>query len=121
PVEDMLDAITHVIRGQDHVSNTPTQLNILRALGAQPPVYAHVPDVLGPDGKKLSKRHGAVSIDAFRADGYYAPALMNFLALLGWSYDDKTTVMTPAELLERFSLERVVPSPATFDYEKLDW
>jgi glutamyl-tRNA synthetase len=121
PVEDMLDGITHVIRGQDHVSNTPTQLNILRALDAEPPVYAHVPDVLGADGRKLSKRHGAVAIDAFRADGYYAPALMNFLALLGWSYDDKTTVMTPAELIERFSLERVVPSPATFDYEKLDW
>ncbi len=121
PVEDVLDGITHVIRGQDHISNTPTQINILRALGAELPVYAHVPDVLGNDGKKLSKRHGAVSIDVFRAEGYYAPALMNFLALLGWSYDDKTTVMTPAELVERFSLERVVPSPATFDYEKLDW
>jgi len=121
PVEDMLDGITHVIRGQDHVSNTPTQINILRALGADLPVYAHLPDVLGNDGKKLSKRHGAVSIDVFRAEGYYAPALMNFLALLGWSYDDRTTVMTPDELIERFSLERVVTSPATFDYEKLDW
>jgi glutamyl-tRNA synthetase len=117
----MLDGITHVIRGEDHVSNTPTQIHVLRALGADLPVYAHVPNVLGPDGKKLSKRHCAVSIDAFRAEGYYAPALMNFLALLGWSYDDKTTVMTPAELVERFSLERVGPSPATFDYEKLDW
>jgi glutamyl-tRNA synthetase len=121
PVEDMLDGITHVIRGDDHVSNTPTQINVLRALGADLPVYAHVPNVLGPDGKKLSKRHGAVGIDEFRADGYYAPALMNFLALLGWSYDDKTTVMTPEELVQRFSLERVVASPATFDYEKLDW
>jgi glutamyl-tRNA synthetase len=121
PVEDMLDGITHVIRGQDHVSNTPTQINVLRALGADLPVYAHVPDVLGDDGKKLSKRHGAVAIDAFRAEGYVPPALMNFLALLGWSYDDKTTVMTPDELVERFSLERVGPSPATFDYEKLDW
>src|SRR3954447_10720996 len=121
PVEDMLDGITHVIRGQDHVSNTPTQINILTALGATLPVYAHCPDVLGEDGKKLSKRHGAVSIDAFRADGYIPEALMNFLALLGWSYDDKTTVMTPGELVERFSLERVGASPATFDYEKLDW
>ena len=121
PVEDMLDRITHVIRGDDHVSNTPTQINILRALGAELPVYAHIPNVLGPDGKKLSKRHGAVSVDVFRADGYYAPALMNFLALLGWSYDDKTTVMHRHELIERFSLERVVPSPATFDYQKLDW
>jgi glutamyl-tRNA synthetase len=121
PVEDMLDGITHVIRGDDHVSNTPTQISILRALGAELPVYAHIPNVLGPDGKKLSKRHGAVSIDVFRADGYYPPALMNFLALLGWSYDDKTTVMHRHELIERFSLERVVPSPATFDYQKLDW
>jgi glutamyl-tRNA synthetase len=121
PVEDVLDGITHVIRGNDHVSNTPTQINVLRALGAELPVYAHVPDVLGSDGKKLSKRHGAVSIDVFRAEGYYPPALMNFLALLGWSYDDRTTVMSPAELVERFSLERVGPSPATFDYEKLDW
>jgi glutamyl-tRNA synthetase len=120
PVEDMLDGITHVIRG-DHVSNTPTQINILRALGAELPVYAHVPDVLGDDGKKLSKRHGAVSIDVFREQGYYAPALMNFLALLGWSYDDKTTIMSRRELIERFSLERVVPSAATFDYQKLDW
>src|SRR5204863_2567556 len=121
PVEDMLDGITHVIRGNDHVSNTPTQINILRALGADLPVYAHVPDVLGNDGKKLSKRHGAVSVDVFRSDGYYAPALMNFLALLGWSYDDKTTVMHRHQLIERFSLERVVPSAATFDYQKLDW
>jgi glutamyl-tRNA synthetase len=121
PVDDTLDDITHVIRGDDHVSNTPTQINILRALGAETPVYAHVPNILGPDGKKLSKRHGAVSVDVFRADGYYAPALMNFLALLGWSYDDKTTVMHRHELIERFSLDRVVPSPATFDYEKLDW
>jgi glutamyl-tRNA synthetase len=121
PVEDMLDGITHVIRGNDHVSNTPTQINILRALGAELPVYAHAPDVNGNDGKKLSKRHGAVSIDVFRAEGYYAPALMNFLALLGWSYDDKTTVMHRNELIERFSLDRVGSSPATFDYQKLDW
>ena len=121
PVEDMLDGITHVIRGNDHVSNTPTQINILTALGAPLPVYAHAPDVMGSDGRKLSKRHGAVSIDAFRADGYLPAALMNFLALLGWSYDDKTTVMSPDELIERFSLDRVGPSPATFDYEKLDW
>jgi glutamyl-tRNA synthetase len=121
PVEDMLDGITHVIRGDDHVSNTPTQLNVLAALGAELPVYAHIPSVLGPDGRKLSKRHGAVSVETFRDDGYYAPALMNFLALLGWSYDDRTTVMSPDEIVERFSLERVVPSPATFDYEKLDW
>jgi glutamyl-tRNA synthetase len=84
-------------------------------------VYAHVPNINGHDGKKLSKRHGAVSIDLFRAEGYYAPALMNFLALLGWSYDDKTTIMHRHDLIERFSLDRVGPSPATFDYQKLDW
>ena len=80
-----------------------------------------MPNINGDDGRKLSKRHGAVSVDHFRNDGYLPQALMNFLALLGWSYDDKTTVMSRDELIERFSLERVVPSPATFDYKKLDW
>jgi glutamyl-tRNA synthetase len=121
PLEDWLDGITHVIRGDDHVSNTPKQIQVLRALGAEPPVYAHVPNVLGMDGRKLSKRHGAVSVDEFRAAGYVAPALFNFLALLGWSYDDRTTVMSREELVERFSLDRVGSSPATFDYAKLDW
>jgi glutamyl-tRNA synthetase len=121
PMEDVWDEITHVIRGEDHISNTPKQINIIKALGVEPPVYAHVPNVLGGDGKKLSKRHGAVTVEEFRNDGYYAPALMNFLALLGWSYDDKTTIMSRDELIERFTLERVVPSPAAFDYEKLDW
>src|SRR3989475_47316 len=121
PMEDVWDGITHVIRGEDHISNTPKQINIIRAVGAEPPVYAHVSHVLGPDGKSLSKRHGSVTVDEFRHAGYYAPALMNFLALLGWSYDDKTTIMSRRELVERFSLDRVVPSPATFDYKKLDW
>jgi glutamyl-tRNA synthetase len=121
PVDDISDGITHVIRGEDHVSNTPTQINILRALGADLPVYAHVPNINGADGRKLSKRHGALSVDAFRNDGYLPAALFNFLALLGWSYDDKTTIMSRHELVERFSLERVVAGPATFDYEKLDW
>src|SRR6476660_5728837 len=121
PMEDVWDEITHVIRGEDHISNTPKQINIIRAIGAEPPAYAHVSHVLGANGKSLSKRHGSVTVDEFRHAGYYAPALMNVLALLGWSYDDKTTIMSPSELVERFSLERVVPSPATFDYEKLDW
>ena len=121
PMEDVWDGITHVIRGEDHISNTPKQINIIRAVGAEPPVYAHVSHVLGADGKSLSKRHGSVTVDEFRRAGYYAPALLNFLALLGWSYDDKTTIMSRDELIERFSLDRVVPSPATFDYEKLDW
>jgi glutamyl-tRNA synthetase len=121
PYEDAKDGITHVIRGDDHVSNTPKQINILVALDADIPRYAHAPSLLGSDGKKLSKRHGAQSIDEFRDAGYIAPALMNFLALLGWSYDDKTTIMSRDELIERFSLERVQPSPATLDYQKLDW
>jgi glutamyl-tRNA synthetase len=121
PVEDMDDAITHVIRGRDHVSNTPKQLRILAALAYEPPVYAHVPDVLGDDGKKLSKRHGATSVDEFRSAGYLPQALMNFLALLGWAPDGETTIMPPDELIERFTLERVGASPATLDYQKLDW
>jgi len=121
PVDDVIDGITHVIRAEDHVSNTPSQINILRALGADLPVYAHVPNINGSDGRKLSKRRNDVSVDWFREEGYYPAALMNFLALLGWSYDDKTTIMSRHELIERFSLERVVPSPAVFDYQKLDW
>ncbi len=121
PLEDWIDGITHVIRGDDHVSNTPKQLVVLRALGAEPPVYAHVPSVFGADGRKLSKRHGAVSVDEFREAGYVPEALMNFLALLGWAPDGETTVMSRDELVERFSLERVGSSPATFDYAKLDW
>ncbi len=121
PLEDVWDGITHVIRGPDHISNTPKQINLLRAIGAQLPVYAHVPNVNGADGAKLSKRHGAVSVDDFRREGYLPEALMNFLALLGWAPDGETTIMSRDELVERFSLERVGASPATFDYAKLDW
>ena len=121
PVDDVFDEITHVIRGEDHVSNTPTQINILRALGADLPVYAHVPNINGDDGRKLSKRRNAVALDDFRDAGYIPAALLNFLALLGWSFDDKTTIMSRHELVERFDLDRIVPSPATFDYQKLDW
>jgi glutamyl-tRNA synthetase len=121
PVDDMLDGITHVIRGQDHVSNTPKQIRILEALGAELPVYAHAPDVLGTDNKKLSKRHGAQSVGDFREQGYIPEALVNFLARLGWSYDDRTEVFSRDELLRYFDLERVSPSPAVFDYQKLAW
>jgi glutamyl-tRNA synthetase len=121
PLEDWLDGITHVIRGDDHVSNTPKQIRVLEALGAETPVYAHLGNVLGSDGKKLSKRHGAVGVDEFRREGYLPEALVNYLALLGWSYDDRTTIMSREQLVERFALERVQPSPASFDYEKLDW
>jgi glutamyl-tRNA synthetase len=121
PLEDVWDGITHVIRGEDHISNTPKQINIIRALGAEVPVYAHVPNVAGADGKKLSKRHGAVTVSEFRSDGYLPDALVNFLALLGWAPDGETTVMSRAELVERFDLRRVSPSTAQFDYAKLDW
>ncbi len=121
PIEDWLDGITHVIRGNDHVSNTPKQLLILTALGAPLPEYAHLPFVHGPGGAKLSKRHGSVTVDEFRAQGYVPDALVNYLALLGWSYDDRTTIMSRDELVERFSLERVGKSAGVFDYAKLAW
>jgi glutamyl-tRNA synthetase len=121
PVEDWLDEITDVLRGEDHISNTPKQIRILEALGAAPPRYGHFANILGADGKKLSKRHGDVTVEEFRADGYLSEALFNFLALLGWSYDDRTTVMTRDEIVERFTLDRVGASPAVFDYDKLDW
>jgi glutamyl-tRNA synthetase len=121
PMEDVWDGITHVIRAEDHISNTPKQINIIRAVGAELPVYAHVPNVNGADGKKLSKRHGATGVDEFRRAGYLPDALVNFLALLGWAPDGETTIMSREELIERFSLDRVTPSSAQFDYAKLDW
>jgi glutamyl-tRNA synthetase len=121
PMEDVWDGITHVIRAEDHISNTPKQINIIRAVGAELPVYAHVPNVNGQDGKKLSKRHGATGVDEFRKAGYLPDALVNFLALLGWAPDGETTIMSREELIERFALERVTSSPAQFDYAKLDW
>src|SRR5215218_3211313 len=120
PLEDWLDEITHVIRGEDHISNTPKQIRVLEELGAEPPRYAHLGNIYGPDGKKLSKRHGAVSVEEFRQDGYYAPALLNYLALLGWSYDDRTEIFSRDDLVRLFSLERVGASPAVFDYDKLN-
>jgi glutamyl-tRNA synthetase len=121
PLEDVWDGITHVIRGPDHVSNTPKQMRIIEAIGAEPPVYAHVPNVNGPDGRKLSKRHGAVSVDEFRRDGYVPDALVNFLARLGWALDDRTEIFSREDLIQHFMLERVSASSATFDYAKLDW
>jgi glutamyl-tRNA synthetase len=121
PMEDVWDGITHVIRGDDHISNTPKQINIIRAVGSEVPIYAHVPSIFGADGKKLSKRHGAVRVNEFREAGYLPEAMVNFLALLGWAPDGETTIMSRGELVERFSLERVSPSPAQFDYAKLDW
>jgi glutamyl-tRNA synthetase len=120
-VDDMDARITHVVRGEDHLSNTPKQLLVLEALGAQPPLYAHLPLLHGPDGKKLSKRHGAASVQDLRERGYIPEAVRNYLALLGWGDADDQTIMTTAQLVERFSLERVARNPARFDEQKLRW
>ena len=120
-VDDRDMGITHVVRGQDHVSNTPRQVMLLRALGEEPPVYAHIPLLHGPDGKKLSKRHGAASVQEVRDGGYLPEAVRNYIALLGWGYDESTEFMTTDELVERFSLERVSKNPAVFDEQKLRW
>ncbi|MGZ4201265.1 MAG: glutamate--tRNA ligase [Thermoleophilaceae bacterium] len=120
-VDDHDMGITHVVRGEDHISNTPRQLMVLEALGAEPPVYAHLPLLHGPDGKKLSKRHGAASVQELRDQGYLPAAVRNYLALLGWGYDAETTFFTTDELIERFSLERVSKNPAVFDEQKLRW
>jgi glutamyl-tRNA synthetase len=120
-VDDRDMGITHVVRGADHLSNTPRQLLILAALGAEPPVYAHLPLLHGPDGKKLSKRHGAASVQELRDAGYLPEAVRNYIALLGWGYDESTEFFTTDELVERFSLERVSKSPAVFDEQKLRW
>jgi glutamyl-tRNA synthetase len=120
-VDDLDMGITHVIRGEDHLSNTPRQVMILKALGAEPPVYAHLPLLHGPDGKKLSKRHGAASVQELRAAGYLPEAVRNYVALLGWGLDETTTFLTTEELVENFTLERVSRNPAVFDEQKLRW
>jgi glutamyl-tRNA synthetase len=118
-VDDADAGITHVVRGADHYSNTPKQQLILEALGIEPPVYAHVPLLHGPDGKKLSKRHGAASVQELRDRGYLPAAVRNYLALLGWGYDESTEFFTTDELQRNFALERVSKSPAVFDEQKL--
>jgi len=120
-VDDLDAGITHVVRGEDHLSNTPKQLLVLEAVGAQQPLYAHLPLLHGPDGKKLSKRHGAASVQELRDAGYLPEAVRNYLALLGWGYDDATTFFSAEELKERFSLDRVSRNPAVFDERKLRW
>jgi glutamyl-tRNA synthetase len=120
-VDDRDMGITHVVRGADHLSNTPRQLMILKALGADAPVYAHLPLLHGTDGKKLSKRHGAASVQELRDAGYLPEAVRNYIALLGWGYDESTEFFTTEELIERFSLERVSKAPAVFDEQKLRW
>jgi glutamyl-tRNA synthetase len=120
-VDDMLMGVTHVIRGDDLLTSAPRNAEVIRALGGRPPRYAHVPQVNGPDGRPLSKRHGSTSVESFREQGFLPEALMNYLALLGWSKDEKTTFLSKRELIESFDLERVSSNPASFDVQKLEW
>jgi glutamyl-tRNA synthetase len=120
-VDDADMAITHVIRGDDHLSNTPKQLLVMEALGVSPPRYAHLPLLNGPDGKKLSKRHGAASVQELRDAGYLPAAVRNYIALLGWGTQDDTTILSTGELIERFDLSGVGRSSAIFDEQKLRW
>ena len=119
-VDDMDMQISHVIRGDDHINNTPRQINIMKALGAELPEYAHLPMIHGPDGEKLSKRHGAVSVMQYDEDGYLPEALLNYLARLGWSHGDDE-IFTMDQLIEWFTLENCSKSAAQFDFEKLKW
>jgi glutamyl-tRNA synthetase len=120
-VDDAEMGVTEVVRGDDHLSNTPKQLLVLAALGHEPPRYAHLPLLHGPDGKKLSKRHGAASVQELREAGYLPAAVRNYLALLGWGTDDDTTVMPTEELVARFRVEDVGKAAAIFDEKKLRW
>ncbi len=120
-IDDLDAGITHVVRGEDHLSNTPKQLLVLEALDAPQPLYAHLPLLHGPDGRKLSKRHGAASVQELREAGFLPEAVRNYLALLGWGSDDDATVMSTEELVEKFALERVSRNPAQFDETKLRW
>lgn len=119
-VDDLDMRISHVIRGDDHLNNTPRQINIMRALGAEPPVYAHVPMILGEDGKRLSKRHGAVSVTAFHDAGILPEALLNYLVRLGWSHGDRE-IFSLDEMIELFDIHDVNASAAVFNYSKLLW
>ena len=119
-VDDLDAGITHVVRGEDHLSNTPKQLLVFEALGAQPPVYAHLPLLHGPDGRKLSKRHGAASVQELRDAGYLPEAVRNYLALLGWGHGDDTKLSTD-ELRRLFRVQDVSRNPARFDEQKLRW
>jgi glutamyl-tRNA synthetase len=120
-VDDLDAEITHVVRGEDHLSNTPKQLLVYTALGAQPPTFAHLPLLHGPDGKKLSKRHGAASVQELRDAGYLPEAVRNYLALLGWGDADDETIISTEQLVERFEITRVQKNPAQFDEQKLRW
>ncbi len=120
-VDDIDMRITHVLRGDDHISNTPKQIAIYRALGATPPVFGHVPMINGPDGKKLSKRHGATAVGDYQHMGILPDAMRNFLALLGWSPGEDREILGMEELVRLFSLEGILKKPAVFDTTKLEW
>ena len=119
--DDVNMQMTHIIRGDDHLSNTPRQVLIYEALGAEVPVFAHLPMILGADDHKLSKRHGATNVEQYRDEGYLPDALVNYLALLGWSMDGETTIIPPAELGRHFTLERISKKHSIFDVAKLNW
>lgn len=119
-VDDLDMHISHVVRGEDHISNTPKQMMVMRALGGVTPDYAHIPLILGLDKKRLSKRHGAASVEDLRDAGFIPSAVLNAFALLGWSFDDKTTMFTVDELIEKFGVARISKSPAIFDMKKLE-
>jgi glutamyl-tRNA synthetase len=120
-VDDHDMAVSHILRGEEWIPTAPLHLRLYAAFGWEAPSLAHLPLILAPGGGKLSKRHGSTSMEEFRAQGYLPEALMNYLALLGWSLDGETEIFSKADLLEKFTLERVSPSPATFDYAKLRW
>ncbi|HKG26899.1 MAG TPA: glutamate--tRNA ligase [Thermomicrobiales bacterium] len=120
-VDDHLMAITHIMRGDEWIPTAPLHVRLYAAFGWDVPILAHMPLILAPGGGKLSKRHGSTAMEEFRAQGYLPEALMNYLALLGWSFDATTEIFSKEDLLEKFTLERVSPSPATFDYKKLLW
>ena len=119
--DDIAMRITHVVRGDDHISNTPKQIALYRALGAPIPVFGHVPMILGPDGKKLSKRHGATAVGDYRDKGILPAAMRNFLALLGWAPGEDREILAEADLIALFSLEAIQKKPAVFDFTKLEW
>ncbi len=120
-IDDALMEITHVIRGEDHLSNTPKQILIYRALGFDIPNFTHLPMILGQDGQKLSKRHGSISVEKYIEDGFLKEAILNYLTLLGWAYDERTTIFSIDELIEKFELDSINKKPAKFDYDKLLW
>jgi glutamyl-tRNA synthetase len=120
-VDDLDAAVTHVVRGNDHLTNTAKQLLVFAALGAEPPLYAHLPLLHGPDGKKLSKRHGAASVQELRDAGYLPEAVRNYIALLGWGSENDETLLDTAQLIAQFEITRVQRNPARFDEQKLRW